>query len=72
MHNTTKVDKEQIAHYRELRIQSQKKRAEYLANIPKRNLEIARLRYEEQLSLAKIGERFGISRQRVNQILNDF
>lgn len=71
MDKTTEIDKEEIESYRLLRAESQKKRDAYLANIPKRNLDIARLRYVDKLSLAKIGERFGITRARVHQILND-
>lgn len=34
-----------------------------------RRIEMAQLRYKNNLSLAAIGQRYGISRQRVHQIL---
>ena len=37
--------------------------------VTKRNIEILRLRYQQKMTLAKIGEMYHISRERVNQIL---
>ena len=37
--------------------------------VTKRNIEILRLRYQQKMTLAKIGEIYHISRERVNQIL---
>lgn len=42
---------------------------EYRERVPERVLEMARLHVEECLSYAQIGERYGISRQRVGQLL---
>jgi DNA-directed RNA polymerase specialized sigma subunit len=60
----------ELAMYRELVKDAKHKKKEYISKIPARNLDIARLRFREGLTLAKIGERYGISRGRVHHILN--
>jgi hypothetical protein len=42
---------------------------DYQRRVPERTLEMARLYVEEGLSYAQIGERFGLTRQRVGQLL---
>ena len=71
MDNTTQTYEEQLAQYRLLRADAQKRKEEYIEKLPQRKLDIARLYYQEHLTLAKIGERYGITRARVHQILND-
>lgn len=55
---------ERDSFYQQKRISNQAKAA--------RNTEIMRLRFEEKLTLQKIAKRFGLTRQRVKQIIDDF
>lgn len=52
----------------------QQMKQEYIAKNPKkdysaRTIEMAQLRYKKNLSLDAIGKRYGVTRQRVHQIL---
>ena len=71
MDDNTQTYEAQLREYRALRADAVKKKQEYMDKMPQRKVDIARLYYKEGLSLAKIGERYGLSRQRVHQILNE-
>ena len=44
----------------------------YLAGTKQRNEEIMRLRFEEKRTLQHIATRYGLTRQRVKQIIDNF
>lgn len=67
---------EDITKYANLHTQTIKKRrgdrAKQRAQANKRALEIAKLRYDEELSYQAIADKYEITRQRVYQILQEF
>lgn len=54
---------------RALRDAAQQKRKEAIANKGLRNIEIARLRLVEGLTLQAIGDKYGLTRERVRQLI---
>ena len=59
-----------IQELRELQTQSKFEKEERAKKLPARDVEMVRLRFVEGLTLQAIATRYGLTRQRVEQIVN--
>lgn len=59
-----------IEEIRKLQADAKQKRVDYINSVPQRNLDIIKLRLVDGLTLQDIATRYGLTRQRVKQIVD--